>query len=479
MTRTVSQTINLYTPDQTSTYITYISAEGGIKVHNANDLLNYVKINSDGLEVYKNDISIASFGTTSRIGSNNSSRFLMNTGSLEAYDENNNKYFKVNANELTWGTNVAATTTQVSNAEKVATSYITYINANEGIKIHNVNETTNYAKINSDGLQVYKSDTQVASFGSSAQIGPDNNYHIIINNNGMQFLPAVGGQGGGEFVTAQQGVGIRVSGTNKPVYPNTLGSLGLQNWTTSLNCYDYENNLSVIISETQQSHQASLSLSVNASRAVASIDLKIDKSKAWNAFDRGTITIGDGDYGRQIYMATDVNIGGQNSYYDDGTGVFGNSYLYFSSVRATKSTSSSYNAAYFFSDTARSNNNLPSSYLGTLINSSSKRYKHSVNLLKDQTIDAHNLYNAEVVQFFYNDEYIDKKDCRYGIPLPGFIAEDLYEIYPVAIDINENGEPETWNERYIIPPMLKLIQEQHQEIQELRSEIIELKRRIK
>ena len=364
-------------------------------------------------------------------------------------------------------------------AENTASSYITYINATDGIKIHNSSDTTNYARVNSDGLQVYKSDTQVASFGNSAQIGPDDNYHIIINNNGMQFLPAVGGQGGGEFITAQQGIRIKVSGTNKPVYPNTLGSLGLQNWSTSLNCYDYENNMSVTIGETQNSNNAFLSLSVNASSMVAGITLEIDKNKAWNAFDRGTIRIGDGNYGRQIHMATDVNIGGQNSDYDDGTGIFGSSYLYFARVKATKSTSSSYNAAYFFSDTIRSNNDLSSFYLGTLINSSSKRYKHNVNLLKDQTIDAHNLYNAEVVQFFYNDEYIDKKDCRYGIPLPGFIAEDLYEIYPVAVDINENGEPETWNERYIIPPMLKLIQEQHQEIQELRSEIVELKRRIK
>ena len=43
--------------------------------------------------------------------------------------------------------------------------------------------------------------------------------------------------------------------------------------------------------------------------------------------------------------------------------------------------------------------------------------------------------------------------------------------------MNEENElvPQTWNERYIIPPMLKLIQEQHEDIENLKEEIQKLK----
>jgi hypothetical protein len=43
-------------------------------------------------------------------------------------------------------------------------------------------------------------------------------------------------------------------------------------------------------------------------------------------------------------------------------------------------------------------------------------------------------------------------------PVPGFIAEEMQEIYPIAVD-TLNGQPETWNPKYIIPGMLSLIQD--------------------
>ena len=50
--------------------------------------------------------------------------------------------------------------------------------------------------------------------------------------------------------------------------------------------------------------------------------------------------------------------------------------------------------------------------------------------------------------------------------------------YPIAVDYAEiDGEkvPENWNDRYIIPALTKLVQEQHQEIENLKSEVAELK----
>lgn len=107
---------------------------------------------------------------------------------------------------------------------------------------------------------------------------------------------------------------------------------------------------------------------------------------------------------------------------------------------------------------------------------SSRRYKHNIKELINEDLDPNLLYKIPIIQFVYNTEYLgNKKDCRYLKTLPGFIAEDVYDIYPVAADISDEGSIEGWNEHYIIPPMLALIQEQHKEIELLKQEINQLK----
>ena len=57
----------------------------------------------------------------------------------------------------------------------------------------------------------------------------------------------------------------------------------------------------------------------------------------------------------------------------------------------------------------------------------------------------------------------------------GFIAEEVLKLYPVACEFNAYGMPENWDARYIIPPMLSLIQEQHLEIESLKLEHVQIK----
>ena len=109
---------------------------------------------------------------------------------------------------------------------------------------------------------------------------------------------------------------------------------------------------------------------------------------------------------------------------------------------------------------------------------SSIKIKHDIKDIENKELDPHRLYGVEVKQFIYNDDVItDKNDCRYHKEIAGFIAEQLHECYPIAVDINEKGECEAWQAQYIIPPMLKLIQEQHEEIEQLKKEVAELKNR--
>ena len=95
--------------------------------------------------------------------------------------------------------------------------------------------------------------------------------------------------------------------------------------------------------------------------------------------------------------------------------------------------------------------------------SSSKYIKHDIKELQDEAVNAERLYDVDVVQFKYNEGELPKEDQRYMEDMPGFIIENLAEAYPIAVDMKgDNSKEWCWNSHYIIPPMLKLIQNQHQ-----------------
>ena len=101
-------------------------------------------------------------------------------------------------------------------------------------------------------------------------------------------------------------------------------------------------------------------------------------------------------------------------------------------------------------------------------NTSSRTIKHDIKALQGENINAHNLYDVEVVQAKYNEDILNKNDYRYMQDLPMFIIEDLYEKYPMAVDkVSDDVKEWSWNAQYLIPPMLKLIQEQNERINKL------------
>lgn len=105
---------------------------------------------------------------------------------------------------------------------------------------------------------------------------------------------------------------------------------------------------------------------------------------------------------------------------------------------------------------------------------SSRRFKHDISPVYDLALDPHRLYDVGVYQYKYNLDYMDPADQRYDKAVVGFIAEDVYEHYPIAADLGVYGEVNDWNMRFIIPPMLQLIQEQHKEIETLKSSLLTL-----
>lgn len=102
--------------------------------------------------------------------------------------------------------------------------------------------------------------------------------------------------------------------------------------------------------------------------------------------------------------------------------------------------------------------------------SSSKMYKKNISTNICDDLNPHKLYKLDIVQFKYNEDYLDKDDQRCGKDIIGFLAEDVYETYPIACNLKD-GKPEVPEYNMLIAPMLKLIQEQHEEIEKLKQRI--------
>lgn len=104
---------------------------------------------------------------------------------------------------------------------------------------------------------------------------------------------------------------------------------------------------------------------------------------------------------------------------------------------------------------------------------SSRKIKRDITTEIDADIAPEKLYDLEVVQFKYKNDYIAEDDPRYDKPMVGLISEDVNEVYSVAVD---KGDPDDssdwmWNYKILVPAMLKLIQDQHHEIEELKKYI--------
>ena len=107
----------------------------------------------------------------------------------------------------------------------------------------------------------------------------------------------------------------------------------------------------------------------------------------------------------------------------------------------------------------------------TTWSASSEQIKDEIKSIENTELNPQNLYDVNVVQFKYKPDVLEWDDERYGKELIGFIIEDLNEKYPIAVDKADEYDSKTWNwnSAYMIPAMLKLIQEQHKEIEELKE----------
>jgi hypothetical protein len=100
---------------------------------------------------------------------------------------------------------------------------------------------------------------------------------------------------------------------------------------------------------------------------------------------------------------------------------------------------------------------------------SSRMFKNSITPITEEIeLDPKKLLEIPVVAFKYNEDYLRREDTRFNKMIPGFIAEDMKEIYPIAIE-QDGGDATDWNPRYVVPSMLALIQELYTRIETLEN----------
>ena len=101
---------------------------------------------------------------------------------------------------------------------------------------------------------------------------------------------------------------------------------------------------------------------------------------------------------------------------------------------------------------------------------SSARFKEDiVSLSTVADLDPSKLLTLPIRAFKFKSDYLDATDNRSGVVVPGLIAEEVAEHYPIAADRGNDGLVENWNERFVIPGMLALIQDLHARVETLES----------
>ena len=155
--------------------------------------------------------------------------------------------------------------------------------------------------------------------------------------------------------------------------------------------------------------------------------------------------------------------------YSGGTHTFSDSFV----ANSTATFNSTMFAPNLTTSTSATNLRVTTGSVGEIqeTSASSIRYKENVqDLILSDEVSPNNLLSLPVRSFTYKSGYVSDSDDRYNKILPGFIAEEVEEHYPIAVDYSE-GQPHTWNERFIIPGMLALIQNLNQELISIRSRL--------
>ena len=281
------------------------------------------------------------------------------------------------------------------------------------------------ASFGSGGVSLYTSGAQIASFGSTIKLGSPSGRNWEFNGANLYFYQGSTLCGEISSIYGASDGGIVVSSKN---------STGYLSVTDSVSSID-GNTVSIYALGQLQLQSNSLIYVEGNTKFYGHISPDIPDSEEWNC---GTSS----SPWNNVYASK-----------------------YFASTTAPSSLSQDYAVAWH-----KTNSN---NYV-LCRPSSSRKWKKDIEPISDAIADPKKLYDVRVVQFRYKDKNADDPNNTKYNPTAldvGFIAEEVAEAYPLGAVINENGEPDDWNARRIIPPMLSLIQEQNKRITKLEERL--------
>ena len=114
----------------------------------------------------------------------------------------------INIGDLNGASNYALKT-EITDAEKVATSYITYIDSTEGIKIHNISDQVNYLKLNSSAISMYRNNVETLNINNNeVRIGKNSGNNVYIDSDSIDIK-------NGQTVLATFGEMMQIGQNNK------------------------------------------------------------------------------------------------------------------------------------------------------------------------------------------------------------------------------------------------------------------------
>ena len=192
---------------------------------------------------------------------------------------------------------------------------------------------------------------------------------------------------------------------------------------------------------------------------------------ATNVSISGVITATGGTFGasngaRLQISGTNINIldtsGTARGYISAGTGyivIHGTSGVQLDGVLVNENT---------YSQSASGGRSVLVTSGGTFgTSASSKRYKKDIVPTGDKYFDC--LLSIEPVTFKYTN--VKPGEEWYNEDIPGFIAEDVADKYPIGVFYNESGLVEDWNDRLILVGTLALLQKLYKRVDELERKI--------
>lgn len=397
-----------------------ITLYGGSNASGANPK---TEVSSTEVAMYGADgnkrVSISS-GSGVVLGLSNKGHVTITDATVSLYDTNNKERTQVNTSGLLVKNAAGNTKASIYDTITLYAGAGTYPLAQiSGSAIKMAQSANNYINVNSSGLQIYQNNSNVANFGASTiELGKNSNTSIIKFCNGLGTIQKTQKRWDEEtpyqdFLTLQS---ASVS-LETPSTASYYGTIAVYSGTAS-----NQGGVIDITANGQDDEYARLYVGAyyndnsDANEAIISMDAD------WIELERGS-----------IYHLS-YNLPGKHS--------------------------QTANAIWHKNDAG--------SYKLCQPNSSSRRYKEDIKPVENDRLDPHRLYDIPVMQFKFKEGYFEQDDPyeQDRKDVIGFIAEDVYEHYPqAAIMIDE--EAENWDERYIIPPMLKLIQEQNDRITEL------------